>query len=187
MLDKFCLRPVRESDREIILLWRNSDRIRRNMYRDHVISIEEHHTWFSRMRKDDTLDYLVLEFSGQPVGLSYFTRIDTVNHHCEWGFYLGEDDLPRGSGTIMGYLSLRYMFDDRNMRKIYGEVLSYNDKSQKFFQRLGFTCDGRLREHIARDDRFLDVVLYSQLHQEWTIKYRKIVESLVNRLETVQP
>ena len=40
--DDCQLRPVLESDLGLIRQWRNSERIRANMFTDHIISSEEH-------------------------------------------------------------------------------------------------------------------------------------------------
>ena len=43
------LKPLTESERDLILPWRNAPEVRRNMYHGHPISPEEHRAWFERM------------------------------------------------------------------------------------------------------------------------------------------
>lgn len=168
------LRPMVQSDLSQVLEWRNSERVRQNMYSDHSITTNEHEKWFASLDPECT-EYMVMELEGTPVALSYFTRIDSVNSMCEWGFYLGSSELPRGTGTIMGYLSLERAFGEKEIRKVYAEVLEFNKSSYRFFERLGFHLDGRLRKHINRNDSYVDVMLYSMLSDEWNSTHRERV------------
>lgn len=166
-LEDYNLRPLTEDDLATVLTWRNSERIRSNMYADHVIKSDEHRAWFTRTVKDASCRYLVLEHLGQPIGLSYVTDIDCTNGTCMWGFYVGAADAPRGSGTVMGCLSMNYIFEQEELRKVCGEVLDFNKPSQKLFGRLGFAKEGCRRQHVIKNGSYIDVVLFSLLADEW--------------------
>ena len=173
-VDDYDLRPLRQTDLEQVLIWRNSDRIRAISYTNHVISREEHQAWFERVSRDPATCHLIFQYLGRPVGLVNFMDIDRRHGTCRWGFYLGEQNLPRGSGTVMGYLALNWIFREQELRKVGGEVLSFNQASMKFFLRLGFTEDGRLRQHLLKNGEYVDVILYSLLADEWTSEKDRI-------------
>jgi methionyl-tRNA formyltransferase len=137
------------------------------MYSSDLIAKEEHQEWWRRTESNPDVCYLVFEYLGRPVGLAYFTNIDTANGKCEWGFYLGETDVPRGTGTVMGFMALNHIFSVRATRKVYGTVLGFNAASRKFFLRLGFQQDGVLRQHVLKEGEYVDVVLFSLLADEW--------------------
>jgi len=153
------------------------------MYNDHVITSTEHQSWFRENSSDESSCHLVFEYKDRPAGLTYLTDLDRRNGTCRWGFYLGERDLPRGSGTVMGYLSVEYAFRELNLRRVTGEVLSFNQASQKFFRRLGFTEEGRLRRHLVRGSEFIDVVLFGMLSDEWTDHHSVQVRDLISATE----
>jgi UDP-4-amino-4,6-dideoxy-N-acetyl-beta-L-altrosamine N-acetyltransferase len=178
-VEDYCLRKLKEQDREQILRWRNSDRIRANMYTDHIIAPTEHRIWFDRVTRDESVIYLLFEYRQRPTGLVYFTDIDRENGKCMWGFYLSETDLPRGSGTVMGYLAMNHIFEEKKMRKVCGEVLDFNAASQKFFKRLGFTEEGRLRQHVLKNGNYVDVVLFSLFSHAWCSSHRILVEEML--------
>lgn len=165
--NKYTLRNLEKGDLELVLKWRNSDHIRKYMYQDKIISFDEHQSWYNKVKDDDTKIYLIFLHNEKPVGLVNFTEIDEINSNCMWGFYLGETDIPQGSGTIMGYLAMNYIFEQKGIRKVSGEVLDFNEPSRKFFKRLGFTEDGVKRKHILRNDKYWDVYLFSLLSGEW--------------------
>jgi UDP-4-amino-4,6-dideoxy-N-acetyl-beta-L-altrosamine N-acetyltransferase len=182
LLEQGSLRPMIEPDLARVLKWRNQERVRECMYTNHVISPEEHRAWYDELDLT-TNAYLIFELEGYPVGLSCFNNIDRQHRHVEWGFYLGDSELPRGSGTVMGLLSLDYGYEQLQMRKIYGEVLEFNLSSRKFFDRLGFQQDGLLRQHFTREDKGYDVYLFSQFASEWKEINRPKVCELIRELE----
>jgi hypothetical protein len=56
-------------------------------------------------------DIWFLNYQQRPAGLVCFYRdCDRYNKRCSWGFYLGEFDVPSGTGLLMGYLSMEYVF-----------------------------------------------------------------------------
>lgn len=171
----YRLRPLDERDLDRVLAWRNSDRIRENMYTDHVITPEEHREWFRKVEPGGKDVYLVFEHHGRPLGMVYFTDIDRKNGNSHWGFYLGEKGLPPGTGSVMGVLGLEYAFGFLNIRKLYGEAFVFNAASIRFFLRLGFVQEGRLSKHVLKGGRFEDVVVFGLLREDWE-KNREALE-----------
>lgn len=163
------LRPVEERDLELILVWRNSERIRSNMYTDHVITWEEHRQWFERLQQGEGRTFsLIFEISGKSVGIVNISRLDRVNNTCHWGFYLGEVDAPRGSGTIMGFLGLEYLFEILNIRKVIGEAFVFNQASIAFHEKLGFSREGHFRRHVLKNNNYEDIFAFALFTEQWT-------------------
>lgn len=171
------LRSLEKDDLELLFNWRNSERIRASMFSDHIITREEHYSWFSSL-KDKEVVYLIFELNNQAVGLSDFTDIDYVNNRCWWGFYLGENNLPRGTGLLMGYWSMEYAFSKIKIRKLCSNVLSKNTVSINYHKKLGFTEEGVFRQHIKKGNQYEDIVYLSQFDFEWQIKRDEIINTL---------
>ncbi len=165
--EDYILRPIEEKDLGKVLAWRNSDRIRANMYTDHKITMDEHKAWFKGLKEKQNSVYMVFELNQRPIGLVYFKDIDQKNEKCLFGFYLGEDDLPRGTGTIMGVLGLKYVFENLDIRKLYGEAFAFNQSSINFFRRLGFTEEGRFTKHVLKSGKYEDVVIFALFKEDW--------------------
>lgn len=161
------LRPIAESDLEKVLVWRNSERIRANMFTDHIITIDEHRGWFKRIQQDPSAECQIFELKTSAVGVVNITKIDKSNHKCFWGFYLGEVDLPRGTGSAMGYLALEHIFENLNIHKLCGEIFAFNEDSIKFHQRLGFVQEGYFKNHILKNQQYENIVLVALLKDEW--------------------
>ena len=176
--DNYRLRPITIADVGFVLAWRNSDRVRANMYTDHIISEEEHRAWFERLQKSAFPSFMIFEEKSRPIGVTAFTAIDTYNSRCSWGFYLGETDLPSGTGSIMGFFALEYIFERYGFHKICAEAFSFNEASVKFHKKLGFSQEGFLREHVLKDNVFQDIVVFGYLKSDWLKKKVVLADAL---------
>ena len=177
------LRPMNEEDLELVLLWRNSEKIRSNMYRDKVISIEEHRAWFKKVTHENGSLHFIFEYKGKPVGVVNANQIDMTNMRCVWGFYIGDEEAPKGCGSAMGYLALDYLFDKLGMHRIIGEVIEFNEASLKYHKKLGFIEEGRFEDHCRRKHRNYDVISLAVLADEWH-KIKASLESNIFAVET---
>jgi RimJ/RimL family protein N-acetyltransferase len=102
--EDYFLRNLQETDLEKVLTWRNSERVRINMYTNHIITWEEHLAWFQKIQKKENVIYLIFEFLSRPIGLICFTDLDRRNNKALGGFELGEVDTSPRSGIAMEYL-----------------------------------------------------------------------------------
>jgi UDP-4-amino-4,6-dideoxy-N-acetyl-beta-L-altrosamine N-acetyltransferase len=165
--EDFLLRPMAETDLSLVLEWRNSDRVRANMYTDDIIPLESHLNWFSGAKSDPKARYFVLEHKGTPVGVVNVVQIDQRNRKCYWGFYLGATDAPKQSGPAMEFLALEYMFDTLKMHKVCCEVFTFNDAVVKLHKKFGFTEEGVLVDHILKNDKYEDAVAMAIFKDAW--------------------
>jgi len=136
--DRCLLRPVGPADRELLHGWRNSDRVRFASLSDQSISVSEHGEWFLEMLKSDTRLYYVFEMGGQPVGVVHLDQETGSAGSALWGFYVGVDSAPSGSGMTMCRLGLYEAFVVEGLRCVRAEVLAANERSLHVHERLGF-------------------------------------------------
>ena len=168
------LRAMQLSDLEQVLQWRNSERIRKCMYNDEIISLEAHTAWFTRVTQEQNSYHMIFEYCNQPIGVVNITHIDRKNEKCYWGFYIGESATPPGSGLAMGFYGLNYIFSELHIRKLCSEALAFNIPSVNYHITLGFIKEGQLRKHILKEGNFEDVVCLGILKEEWQINKDKI-------------
>lgn len=157
------------SDAELLFKWRNAGRVRRNMFCDRPISLEEHMAWFHSLANDQTRLVWIFEYAGRPLGQVNIKAIDEMHNRCIWGFYIGEENAPAGMGSAMLYLALEAIFDRHSIRKLCSEILAFNTVSIHLHQKLGFSQEGLLREHILRNSAYVDVVLMALFDKNWQI------------------
>ncbi|MBV9080901.1 MAG: UDP-4-amino-4,6-dideoxy-N-acetyl-beta-L-altrosamine N-acetyltransferase [Elusimicrobia bacterium] len=160
------LRPLTEADLDLVRAWRNSDRVRSVMYTDHVISPEEHRRWFAGLKGDSNRLYLIFEVNGRPAGLVDFALISD-RKEAVWGFYLGDEDAPTGSGQALGEQGLEFAFRGLNVEKVIGETFAFNERGIRFHERLGFKSLGILKGFKIKNGRAEDVVKFELSRQDW--------------------
>lgn len=166
----FSLREMRSSDLDLVLSWRNSPRIRNSSYNDQLIQREDHLAWFSKLQESSDRVCLIFEIDHTPAGVIQFFDISRVEHKCKWGFYLGREDLPVGTGSKMGQLALDYAFNTLGVDCVLGEALSNNDRSIQFHKKLGFVQDGLIERSLHRDGSWIDIHLFSVERNSWKKK-----------------
>jgi RimJ/RimL family protein N-acetyltransferase len=70
-------------------------------------------------------------------------------------------------GILLGTLSLALAFRELDVFKIYGQVLSFNQRSIRFHQNLGFFQEGILRKHFNDERGQFDIFQFGLLQSEW--------------------
>lgn len=178
--EDFRIRSLEERDLEKVLEWRNSERIRANMYTDQFISSQEHREWFARVSKDTNSEYHIFEYSGNPIGLFYVVQIDRNNTKCFWGFYIGEEDVPSGAGSVLEYFALDYIFKQLGIRKLCCEVFAFNTSVIKLHKKFGFKEEGHYLKHVLKNDIYEDVIALA-LFKEDLEAVRPAIEKLIFR------
>lgn len=159
------LRFMHEHDLEVVLDWRNHDKIRKFMLTQDEISPDSHRNWFDKSSKDPSRRLMIFESTFGPVGFMNI-KIDESNNSAEWGFYVAPD-APKGTGTRLGEVTISYAFDYLGVNKICGQVLDYNKASLRFHEKLGFQKEGVLRDQARINDKYYALVCFGLLKREW--------------------
>lgn len=174
------LRPIKDSELELMLSWRNAPAVRENMYTTHEISLTEHMAWWERINSSDRQRYLMYEFQEQPLGIVGFTDLDRGSQNSSWAFY-ASPNAPRGTGSRMEILALDYAFNELGLHKLCCEVLAFNTPVVKLHQKFGFKVEGILRDQYHRDGRFVDIYRLGLLASEWE-SIRDVMISKLSRI-----
>lgn len=164
---EFSLRRITAADGELVLQWRNSDRVRQAMYTDRAIGAAEHAVWLEQAVSGNACDYNIFEYRGRPIGLAGVSAIDPADLRCTWGYYLGVENAPAGSGRAMAWSMLERVFSVLGMRKVCGESFAFNVRSAKLHEAMGFQREGTLVAHRLKNGAYQDVIVYSLFNDGW--------------------
>lgn len=162
---EYSLRPMRTADLEMVRAWRNAPRVRDASFTDHIISPKEHATWFKKNHR--TASFNIFMHGKEPLGFVQVTHFTAHHDRAFWGFYLEKENLPKGTGLVMGYLAMRLVFDKLEVHKLCSEIFASNLASIRLHQKLGFQQEGILREHVIKKDSHQNVVLMALLEKDW--------------------
>ena len=165
---KAGVRPMADTDVERVLAWRNHLEVRRYMYTQHEITLDEHQLWFERARQDPRKHLLIFEVDDQALGFVSFRELDS-GATADWGFYAAPD-APKGSGRELGRVALDHAFNDIKLHKVCAQALAYNERSIEFHQSLGFQQEGTLRDQHFDGEHYHHVICFGLLSHEWQPK-----------------
>jgi UDP-4-amino-4,6-dideoxy-N-acetyl-beta-L-altrosamine N-acetyltransferase len=176
--NNFTFRSIEEKDLNQIRCWRNRKDVRSAMLTDHIISKEEHQNWFVNIAGNNQCIYQIVTYRDVDIGLSNITEIKIKNETCSWGFYLGDPFARPGIGASVEYLSLDFIFETLQMRKVWVEVLISNQNALSMNKSFGFQEEGRLRAHVRKGEDFEDVIILSMFRSDW-VKTKHNFEKLL--------
>lgn len=172
------LRRVNEGDLERVRQWRNQDHIRTKMYSSDRVEPDEQRAWFETIKTRRPWPAYVYEESGRPLGYVGISQVEDRDRRCHWGYYIGEPDPPKGSGTRMGICALDLIFGELGFHRLIAETFLDNEASRRFLERLGFTHEGTLREHHRRPEGWIDVALYAIVESDWPDRRHHLTNSV---------
>lgn len=162
------IRPMAQADLERVLTWRNHWDVRRYMYTQHEISVEEHRGWFERAQHDPSKHLLIYEVNHTPLGFVSFTDI-VSNGIATWGYYAAPE-APKGTGRTLGRAALDYAFNEITLQKVYGQALAFNERSIRFHQSFGFEKEVVLRDKHFDGEHYHHVICFGLMRDKWLSK-----------------
>ena len=163
------LSAVREEDAAIMVKWGEDPEYLRNVDTDMAIPTTKKQ----------------LEAEGSPSSNEVYFRLRTIKddeligfvaiHSIEWNNRTGRlsigigDAINRnkGYGTDALQLILRYGFHELNLNRIGLDVIEYNHKGIRAYEKVGFQLEGRMRSAVYRDGNSYDLLVMGILRAEW--------------------
>ena len=162
------LRPIQESELEMIMNWRMMPEITKFMYTDPVLTIDSQKKWFSSLNARNDIISFMIEVDKTPCGILNITDIDYINKKCSWGYYIAikeKRSLPLAMALEWNLYD--YVFDDLNLNKLEGEIFSFNKGVLRIHQMCGSEIEGVLKQHIYKNGEFFDVTVTGLLKEHW--------------------
>jgi UDP-4-amino-4,6-dideoxy-N-acetyl-beta-L-altrosamine N-acetyltransferase len=164
------LRLMVASDLEGVLKLRNHPEVRRYMFTQHEISIEEHALWFERASHNQSVRLLIFDVDKVCMGFVQLKKTSEPGV-VSWGFYV-TPDAPKGMGRRLGNAALSRVFEVENFHKICGQALYYNQPSIDFHKSLGFTQESVLQRQHLIGEKYHDLICFGLNKTEWS-KFKK--------------
>ncbi|GAP15621.1 acetyltransferase [Longilinea arvoryzae] len=168
------LRAIERQDLPHFVQWLNDPNVNRNLLVTVPLSQAQEDGWFERVLK--------LPLEEQPLGIEAqtpagwklvgncgFGNIDSRNRSAEIGIFIGDADYwDKGYGTQVLRLLVKYGFNSLNLNRIFLNVFETNPRGIRCYEKAGFVHEGRLRQAIFQDGRYIDMLVMSVLRSEWS-------------------
>lgn len=168
-----------------ILTIRNHDAVRKSMYTEHEIGVNEHLSWINRLKGDPKSQvFVVLKEGVTPVGTVSVNQIDRLHKKADWAFYLHPSE-QGGLGSVLEFAVLDYVFDRLDLQKLNCEVLETNPVVVSLHKKFGFVEEGFRRSNIEKASGRIGVHLLGITRDEWKENRAAKQAALAEKLENI--
>jgi len=173
--------PFSDENSDIVMAWRNSDRIRANMLDDSIIESQNHREFLTALESDGARKYFVVELRGTPVAALYFTGLG--DNEVTWGCYIGTEKAIPGLFVALVIVATKYAFSTPSTNVLRSEVAAHNSNPIKLNRFLGIPESARLTRLTSsgREVEFIEYKLSSELLNGVMRKANKIMPSSIRK------
>lgn len=155
---------------------RNEANVRKWMYTDHLIDLNEHLSWINKLKKDDKQKVFVVLDGKNPLGVVSLSAFDIANRKTDWAFYLTES-VRGGIGAAIEYEFINFVFDSLGMEKLNCEVIEGNDTVLKLHKKFLFREEGYRRSNIIKDNARIGIYFLGLTKEDWVLGRKEIKEA----------
>lgn len=162
------LRPLASGDLRRCVKWFSDPEVTYFLGRAAGITLAEEERWFREYEGKRDEQIFAIEVRGSHVGNVGLHKVDRDHRKADLGIVIGESDLwSKGHGTDAIRAVLRYAFQALGLHKVSLDVLEYNHRAIRVYEKVGFVREGVRREDVYKDGRFVDVVRMGILDREF--------------------
>jgi RimJ/RimL family protein N-acetyltransferase len=119
-------------------------------------------------RIGDAFRFIAEDKEGNTIGTIDTFACNRRNGTFKYGIAVARPYWGQGYAKEMIRLVLRYYFFELDYHKVTPHVYSFNDRSLRLHQSLGFTTEGRLRHMIYTDGKHYDEIHFGLTKAEFT-------------------
>lgn len=166
---KIILRALEREDMELLRETVNDPEMERMVvgWSFPVSSIEQMN-WFERTIGNKQHLRFAIEYEGKFVGISTLTDIDWKNRSAFHGIKLIAE-APKGKG--IGYDAvcgtMKYAFEELQLNRLTGGILTYNIPSWKLYMKCGWKKEGLFREQVFKNNQYYDEIPVAILRSDY--------------------
>lgn len=130
---------------ETVRLWRNNPEIRKYMYNQDEISIEQHLNFIKGLSQNEEKCYWLVKKNNCPIGVVNIIEFNKSELTAQLGYYLSPEYIDSGIGIEFISTILSFLFDKIKLNRIFGRTDLNNKNALIINHHLGF----RARPHIV--------------------------------------
>ncbi|MCT7486755.1 UDP-4-amino-4,6-dideoxy-N-acetyl-beta-L-altrosamine N-acetyltransferase [Aliarcobacter cryaerophilus] len=127
-------------EKKIILEWRNNPNIKKWMYTQDDINLENHLNFIDSLKNSKEKLYFLVKKEDENIGVIYFTNL--TKKEVYFGLYANPTIKILGVGRILEKLSIDFAFNSLNARKLKLEVFEDNIQVINLHRKYNFKKSG---------------------------------------------
>lgn len=169
----FYLRELERKDLPAINKWRNNPELiallgQTFRYINLDVDIRWYESYMSN-RGNAVRCAITEDDCDEILGLVSLTSIDYLNQSAEFHIMIGETpNQGRGLGTFALNAMLNHAFNNLNLQRVELSVLEDNERARHLYEKCGFVYEGLKRQAKYKNGKFVDVLVYSILKNEFS-------------------
>ncbi len=140
----------------MVLSWRNNPVIKKWMYTNSDISVDEHLAFIETLKNKKNTFYFVVKQNEKYLGVIDFTHVEK-EISVTMGIYVNPE--LRGFGSFLMEIIIRFSFESLNVKKIYSEVFEDNNKAFILYEKCGFKF---LKKKIVNNQKVICMELENE-------------------------
>ena len=128
---------------------------------------EDADLWMEHVLNQDPEGILAIATSEELIGcIGLEFKDDVYRQSAELGYWLAEPFWGRGIATRAVDAIVEYAFNELGLKRVFAGVFASNPASARVLEKAGFRLEGRLRDHVTKHGRLMDLLMYGRLPQE---------------------
>jgi len=181
MGNKVILRPILEEDLPKFFLWMNDPLVSKFLSNPFPLSFEQEKEWFQKYLKEpDKINLAIVDKETDNLigsigihGINYKSGVGTT------GTIIGNRDYwGKGYGTEAKMLFLEFIFHELNLRKIYSEVIGFNERSINYSFRCGYVKEVTLPMDLYKNGQYWDKIILAVYRESWEKLWQEFSKNL---------
>ena len=142
-----------DAKKEMVLSWRNNQNIRKWMFHQELISLEQHRAFIDTLQNRKDALYFLLYEDKEAIGVIDFTDIDLQRGSAEIGLYTNPS--LHGVGKKLMQNIIHYGFGHLKLKRLYAAAFKSNTKAIALYSRFHF-------QHYKETKETLYMELYNE-------------------------
>lgn len=168
----YKLRELERKDLNVINKWRNNPELISLLGAPfRYINLDVDIKWFENYmanRGNAIRCAIISEDREEIIGLVSLVAIDFLNQSAEFHIMIGDTEKQnQGAGTYAVKAMLYHAFYNMNLQRIELSVLENNERAKHLYEKCGFIFEGRRRKAKYKDGKFVNLLLYSALRDDY--------------------
>jgi len=140
ILSQYDVRLIRVQAEHLalILKWRNSDWVRKNMFVQDILQEKDQLAWFNSINNASNY-YFIIEYLGEKVGVIHAKNFSEEDGIGEGGIFIGEYDYLETWASVMASICLlNFIFAKTNINRSMVRVQTHNRRAISYNLKLGY-------------------------------------------------
>ncbi len=176
------LRKLENKDADGIMEWMQDSEINRFFRFDNEkVSLDKIHQFIETsiisFLQKKCFHFAIADEMDEYLGTVSLKNVDMNNLNAEYAISLRKKAQGKGVAEQATSKVLNFAFVELGLQKVFLNVYSHNIRAIKFYEKMGFKCEGLAIKQVRKADEFLNLSWYAiQKEEFFEVKKRNEVE-----------